>query len=116
MINSKIKRQRGFTLVEIMMVILVIGMITTMAAPQWLKARETARRSQCMSNLMNMDTAKEQWAMENKKTTGDPCAFSDLVGPTLYLKNTPVCPSGGTYDLKPVSSVATCSHSTHALP
>lgn len=99
-----------------MIVVLIMGILIGIAVPQFYKARESGRKSQCLGNLKIMDNAKEQWAMDNKKTTGDSCSFTDLVGATNYIKNMPVCPSGGTYDLRPVSSFSTCSFTGHVLP
>ena len=109
--------RKGFTLVEIMIVVLIIGILLAIAVPNFIKARETSRTKSCIANLKQIDAAKEQWAMENKKTTTDTPAMTDLVGSANYLKNTPSCPSGGTYTVNAVSTDPTCSIGTpHILP
>lgn len=109
-------RKRGFTLVEIMIVVLIIGIIMSIAVPGFLKARETGRRAACLANLKQIETAKEQWAMDTKKSNGDPVAFTDLVGATLYIKATPSCPQAGTYTIQNIGTLPTCSVANHILP
>ena len=66
------------------------------------------KRELCMTNLAQIDNAKQQWALENGKKSADTCTFVELL---LYLKNQklPVCPAGGTYTITTVSSLPTCS-------
>src|SRR4051795_4928084 len=96
---SKFARQarHGFTLVEIMIVVLIIGILLAIAVPNFIKARETSRSKACVANLKQIDSAKEQWAMDNNKTNGAAVVMTDLVaGAAGYIKSTPSCPSGGT--------------------
>jgi len=105
--------RRAFTLVEIMIVVLIIGILLNIAAPSILRAREGARARACQRNLKAINGATEQWAMENKKATGATLAISNLVGATLYLKATPACPNSGTYSSTlSVGSNPTCSIGT----
>ncbi|MCA1948692.1 MAG: prepilin-type N-terminal cleavage/methylation domain-containing protein [Armatimonadetes bacterium] len=108
------KRNRAFTLVEIMIVVLIIGILLAIAVPNFIKARESSRTKTCIANLKQIDSAKEQWAMENKKTTGDACGFTGILVPD-YLKAEPSCPSGGTYTVNAVGTAPTCSIAGHAL-
>ena len=104
------RNEKGFTLIEIMIVVLIIGILLAIAVPNFIRARETSRAKACVSNLKQIDSAKEQWAMDNKKTALDtPVLATDLVGATLYIKSMPVCPSGGTYVEGAVSTSPTCS-------
>jgi prepilin-type N-terminal cleavage/methylation domain-containing protein len=109
------QRNRAFTLVEIMIVVLIIGILMAIAVPNFVKARESSRKNTCIANLKQVDSAKEQWAMDQRKNAGDACAMTDLVGTAAYLKATPVCPSGGTYTVAAVGTNPTCSISGHAL-
>lgn len=108
-------RKYAFTLVEIMIVVLIMGVLMTLAVPSFIKGRESGRRSSCIRNLKLIDSAKEQWAMDTKKNTNDSVALTDLVGATLYIKQNPTCPSGGTYTLANVGFHPTCNIATHSL-
>ena len=109
------QRNRAFTLVEIMIVVLIIGILMAIAVPNFVKARESSRRNTCIANLKQVDSAKEQWAMDQRKNAGDACALTDLVGTAAYLKANPTCPSGGTYTINAVGSNPSCSITGHSL-
>ena len=118
-----IKRIRhGFTLVEIMIVVLIIGILLAIAVPNFIKARETSRAKSCVANLKQIDSAKEQYAMDNRLNNGGSAAMSDLVsGTDGYIKSTPTCPSGGTYSVNavgtnPACSIAGTGPTAHTLP
>ena len=117
---KSIRKNKGFTLVEIMIVVLIIGILMAIAVPNFIKARESSRRSSCIANLKQIDSAKEQWAMDNKKSTGDAVVMTDVAGATAYIKSTPTCPSGGAYTVNAVGTAPACSKSAspdlHVLP
>ena len=113
--------RKGFTLVEIMIVVLIIGILLAIAVPNFIKARETSRTKSCIANLKQIDAATEQWAMDNKASQGATVPLANLIGAgstTTYMKNTPTCPSGGTYTATlTVGTSPTCSVlGSHALP
>jgi prepilin-type N-terminal cleavage/methylation domain-containing protein len=113
------RKAKGFTLVEIMIVVLIIGILMAIAVPNFIRARENSRRSTCIANLKQIDAAKEQWAMETRQAPGATPAQADLVGDAAnpgYIKNWPTCPSGGTYTINPVGTNPTCSIAGHVLP
>jgi prepilin-type N-terminal cleavage/methylation domain-containing protein len=105
-----INNEAGFTLVEIMIVVAIIGILATLAIPNYVKAREQTSRTACITNLQHIDGAVQLWAMENKKDTDQSVTYSDISG---YLRNSVVCPAGGTtfadsYTLNTVESKPTC--------
>jgi len=64
-------RKAGFTLVEIMIVVALIGLLATIAIPNYVHARSNSQTNACINNLRQIDAAKQQWALEQGKTTGD---------------------------------------------
>lgn len=117
------RKNKGFTLVEIMIVVLIIGILMAIAVPNFIRARENSRRNTCIANLKQIDSAKEQFAMDNRLSTGSAVTMAQLTDATNgYIKgNAPVCPSGGTYAVNTVGTNPTCtgngtSPNTHVLP
>jgi prepilin-type N-terminal cleavage/methylation domain-containing protein len=100
---TRIKKAQGFTLVEIMIVVLIIGILMAIAVPQFVKARSSSRQKTVISNLRQIDGAKERWAMEVGKVTGDPVTSGDLTPAYIktYPDNTPVT---GSYTPNTVGS------------
>ena len=118
--KNRTSRKSGFTLVEIMIVVAIIGLLAAIAIPNFVKARTTSQMNACINNLRQIDGAIQQWALEYKK---DPTAAVTEADVTPYLKNSVVCPSGGTLfsDSYTVTDVATrpvCQKvpGTHVLP
>ncbi len=118
------KTRRAFTLVEIMIVVLIIGILLAIAVPNFVKARETSRTNACIANLKQIEAAKQQWGMDNKKNATDSPAFTDLVGTgsTGYIQangstpgGAPLCPSGGTYTIGDLNTLAACNITGHTL-
>ena len=102
------KNTMGFTLVEIMIVVAIIGLLAAIAVPNFTQARTNARTSACVNNLRLIDGAKQQWALE---TNQDETAIAVDADVLPYLKNSvmPTEPSGGTYTPGAVNVVPTCS-------
>ena len=90
-----------------MIVVLIIGLLLSIAVQTFVPARERSRAKACLSNLHQIDSAKLQWAMDTKAQNNATPAMTDLM-PT-YMRETPQCPSGGTYGINDVSSTPTCS-------
>jgi len=80
---SRIRKRKGFTLVEIMIVVTIIGMLAALAIPLFAKARRNAQEEACINNLRIIDGAKQQWGMENFQPVTAMPAVTDI---DPYLK------------------------------
>ena len=105
--------RKGFTLVEIMIVVAIIGILVAIAVPSFLRAREIARRNACQENLNKIDSSKQQWALETNSAGDAAVDFSNLVGTASYLRRAPVCPSSGTYTVGNMDEDPACSLSVN---
>jgi prepilin-type N-terminal cleavage/methylation domain-containing protein len=112
----------GFTMVEIMIVVALVGLLATIATPTWVHARTQSQMNTCINNLRQIDAAKQQWGLDYKQVLTVTPNFSDISG---YLKHTVVCPAGGmsatfgsTYSINELSTRPTCQivPGTHLLP
>jgi hypothetical protein len=98
-------------------VIAPIGMLSAIAIPNFVKARQTAQQNACINNLRQIDAAKQQWALEKDKKSTDVPSQSDIqpyVGPGPN-GTWPACPGGGQYTIGPVGERPTCTISGHTL-
>jgi prepilin-type N-terminal cleavage/methylation domain-containing protein len=100
----------AFTLVEIMIVVATIGMLASIAIPNYVRTRATSQKNACINNLRQIDSAVQQWALENKQPATATPTFPQV---TPYLKNSAVCPAGGTtiddsYSLNDVQTPPDC--------
>lgn len=112
----KINSKSGFTLVEIMIVVAIIGVLAAIAVPNLMKARKDAQRAACIQNLRSIEGAKEVWALETRKGGGEGPTPAELYGNDKTIKSEPTCPARGTYTIGTMDSKPTCSTPDHILP
>jgi len=120
--KNRTSRTAGFTLVEIMIVVAIIGLLAAIAIPNFVKARTTSQQNACINNLRQIDGAVQEWALEYKQAATAAVGLADV---TPYLKNSVICPAAGTgatistsYKTTDVSTHPTCLivTTTHVLP
>jgi prepilin-type N-terminal cleavage/methylation domain-containing protein len=109
------RRRDGFTLIEILIVVAIMGIILGIALPAFLKSRTQARKQVCIENISQIESAKQQWGLENGKNEGDRPVDADIFGDNAYIKKKPNCPAGGVYDLMVVGTITTCTIEGHSL-
>ena len=102
------RNSKGFTLVEIMIVVAIIGLLAAIAVPNFVQARTTARRNACINNLRLLSAAKDQTALENGYAETSVLTSAEVIA---YLKANamPAYPAVGTYTVNAVSVVPVCS-------
>ncbi len=92
-----------------------IGFVVMIVISNFMAARLSKASNACINNLRQIDGAKQQWAVENRKGPNDIPTSGEIA---IYLVNNrlPVCPLGGTYTMGRVDEAPKCSISTAAWP
>jgi len=103
----------GFTLLEIMIVVAIIGILAAIVVPSFKKSIDTARQRACALNRSNIDGIKLQWATDNKQPVTATPDDDQLFGKGRYIEHKPDCPAGGLYAINAVDEKCTCSLPRH---
>jgi len=108
--TMKANKTSGFTLIEIMIVVGLIGLLAAITVPAMAHARVKSQTTSCLNSLRQIDSAKDQYGFDNYSAVP---VLSDLV-PT-YLNYEPVCPASGTYTITSLDSDTECNVANHTL-
>ena len=113
-------RTAGFTLVEIMIVVAIIGLLASITIPNFVQSRTAANKHVCISNLQQIEGAIQRWSLDMRKDEAQTVTYSDI---RAYLQHSVVCPSGGTsladsYTITTADKPPQCRKkpATHQLP
>jgi type II secretory pathway pseudopilin PulG len=96
---------------EIMIVVSIIGLLAAIAIPNFVRARAASNQTTCLSNLRQIRSAVDQWALETKSGPTTPVQYTNIQN---FLRGSVVCPSGGTtfgdsYTIVDVQTVPVCN-------
>ncbi len=106
-------------MIEIMIVVIILGLLMAIAVPYYVQQRGTAQAQICINNMLKIDDAGYQFALERSRKTGDPINFPQDLTPYLRLNQfsqIPPCPAGGSYTLATIGGHATCSLGSSVTP
>lgn len=108
--------KKGFTLIEIMIVVAIIGILAAIAIPNFVRYRKTAQMNACIGNLKQIQSAIEQCKMAGTVVPAE----GDIFGSDKYIKASPKCPTLGSYsyslNIEDTKNVPSCSNTDTEYP
>ena len=116
-----VRRDEGFTLVELMVVVLIIGILVAIAVPIFNAAKASAQQKTCWANERTVEGAYQSWQAAGNDGTSL-ANFAGLLGVLSpnYVRVTPSCPASGTYtttfsggSTKPTVGISCSTHNSH---
>ena len=123
MMKTFTKSKAGFSLIEIMITVGIIGLLAAIAIPNMLQSRNTAQAATCVDQLRQIEQATQEWALDFRRGSSQTLEYSDI---KPYLKGAVKCPAGGTtfsdsYQITTVGARPLCKRVTggehpHVLP
>lgn len=107
-------RKTGFTIIEIMIIVAILGLLIGIAVPNVIRSKRNAIRNTCIQNMQLLTYAVEQYALENNASSGTTPPENDIWGTdTSYIKDKLKCPEGDSYYTVPnVGADAACPNVT----
>ena len=117
--KSSASNRNGFTIIELVLVVAIMGTLAAIAIPHFVKARDPAQANACINNLRELDTALQTYAVEHKLPSNASYVLDDLK-PYVHLNGEgemPKCPAGGSYiEGLSLTNSPTCSLSNDTPP
>jgi hypothetical protein len=108
------KRSLHFSFLDILLMVAIAGTLGSVVIPNHVQSVKASRQSKCVGNLKRIFEAKEQWEIQHRFSTDPDDKYLGVR--KLFPTNTPVCPSGGIYNVGNWGDIPTCSISGHKLP